>query len=86
MSEWIPVSERLPEKDGTYLCTSRWDSEDDYGVEMLDFGDTVEDCVHESWTWNGKGFGEEWSDGIDNIHDVIAWMPLPDPYIKAEAR
>lgn len=60
---WIPVTERLPEKNGNYLITYRlpWKSEtgeDRYEVDM------------DYWQWN------TWDD--DN--DVVAWMPLPDPY------
>ena len=56
--EWIPVSERLPEKDGQYLVT--YDREDEIKVNISYFD------RHGFWVGN-----------------VVAWMPLPEPY-KAE--
>lgn len=25
-------------------------------------------------------FGEPWPDGLDNLANVFAWMPIPKPY------
>lgn len=78
---WISVTERLPDEMGQYICTSRWDKEDDYSVNALDYGmandaNKENDRVFE----NGYAFGENWCDGIDNIDEVIAWMEMPEPY------
>lgn len=60
--EWIPCSERLPEKHVDVL---------------VDFGD---ECPVIAWysyvndTWKNSS-----TDIVINI-DVIAWMPLPEPY------
>ena len=60
--QWIPVSERLPEKEGYYLLT----------VESLiaEAGSVVI-----SRPYNGRG-------GFCDVYwnNVIAWMPLPEPY------
>lgn len=53
---WIPVSERLPEKNGQYLVTVN------KGYMLLGL-----------WC----GIKDDWI-------NIIAWMPLPEPY-KAES-
>lgn len=61
---WIPVSERLPEKDGFYLAT-------------LD-GEIVGEEKHFSGLAefeNGK-----WIDDEEDYQCVLAWKPLPAPY------
>lgn len=63
-SQWIPCSERLPEKYSDVLCC------DTYGEYII--GMPYED--EESNT----GFSVE-NDGVYMI-DCIAWMPLPEPY------
>lgn len=51
-NKWIPVTERLPEKDGQYLVTVK------KGYMLIGL-----------WC----GIKEDWG-------NVIAWMPLPEPY------
>ena len=50
MSEWIPCSERLPEKDGCYLVSHQWDvfPNDDYEINIDEFrrGEWVETPRH----------------------------------------
>lgn len=62
---WIPCSERLPEKSGTYIVTGMWKGEtrEIWMCKLL---------VLES-------FGAGWCN--DARKPVIdAWMPLPEPY------
>ncbi len=62
--EWIPCSERLPEKPCAYPVT-------DYFKSM---GDRFVDVV--GYRGNGKWFdGDE-----DVTDRIIAWMPLPEPW------
>ena len=86
MSEWIPVSERLP-KDGTYLVTVKRitshpnvdiDSfaKDLYKVDEFDFYDKKGKC---GWYNYDSEYGY-WEDDR-----VIAWMPLPEPYELQES-
>ena len=58
---WIPVTERLPKEDGSYLVSGKWGS----GKESVgDCEFSVEDGYFQT-AWN---------------FDVLAWMPLPEPY------
>ena len=64
-AEWIPCSEKLPEKGEVVLITNgkgnvrcgQYRSEHD-----------VRDGTH-YWWWKGK-----------TVETVLAWMPLPEPY------
>lgn len=80
VGEWIPCSERLPEKDGTYLCSCDWSigsfvcvrkfAKDLHSIQKYDFP-----------KGSGAGFyyyEEDW--GYSKETDVIAWQPLPEPY------
>ena len=74
LNEWIPCSERLPEKYMHCLVTRR----NDYKDGSFD-SDVREDCYIELegvWDWHSKFEGL-----IDNI---IAWMPMPEPYTGKE--
>ena len=61
--EWIPVSERLPERDVDVLTYHRNESFCYYYVSWID-------------DYSGK-----WTGFIGSLSDeVLAWMPLPEPY------
>lgn len=67
---WIPCSERSPEEDGQYLIT----------VKYKHVNDSYEDVYAEHGEWfDGKwdmfSFGH-----CGEVEDIIAWMPLPQPY------
>ena len=82
VNKWIPVSERLPETDGQYLCQVGYIrtvcfevlrfSNDLYSVDEYDF----EKCKGK----NACGFYEYDSEWGHFAVDVVAWMPLPEPY------
>ena len=67
---WIPCSERLPEKDGDYLTTLT-DKDGNY-VDVTEWQNII---------------GGRWIAPFDEcdyceIGNVVAWMPLPEPYAE----
>jgi len=67
-ARWIPVSERLPEVYGRYLVSTK----NLTGYAPLE--NQVFICVYiEGGDW--LGFDKD----FDN--EIIAWMPLPEPYV-----
>lgn len=80
--QWIPCSERLPEEDGSYLCTYgkyhmgvyRF-SNDLYSIDDYDFTD-----------YKGvRGFyvyDSEW--GYSEVDYITAWTELPKAYKGVE--
>ena len=69
---WILCSERLPEKDDLYLVT-HIDYENDYLI-ALGFYELVDN----------KWYDLEKSDEELEEIDVVAWMPLPEPYREGD--
>ena len=64
--KWIPCSDILPDKDGSYLIQK------DYGVI---------DCLYYADGWNCRRdylSGEIYREY--ELHSVVAWMPLPKSY------
>lgn len=85
MREWVPCDERLPEKDGEYLCQRNSIYCD--MMEVCRFSNNlfkIDDYDFYEYRREKKkgfyGYSGEW--GYYEINDVIAWMPLPDPYVR----
>lgn len=73
-TEWIPVSERLPEERNHYLTTVK--------IDAMNCKPYYE--IQTSW-YSDKQFVVEYiGDELVARRSVIAWMPLPEPY-KAES-
>mgnify|MGYP002517882068 CR=1 FL=1 len=68
MSEWIPVSERLPEEEKIVLITI---DSSYYPRPCVDMG--FYKVETKKWYW----FNAE---DIDTSIKVTGWMPLPEPY------
>lgn len=80
-TRWIPCSERLPEANGRYLatrglnaCGAMWNR-----VYIINYSDLMGLKSERIW-WNGNVGKSD----FERINDVIAWMPLPEPYKEAE--
>ena len=65
MSEWIPVSEGLPDDYGLFIITTI-DMESHYPFEKHVY--TSDYSPNDGW------------DSEDSVMRVIAWQPLPEPY------
>lgn len=84
--EWISVKKELPKEDGSYLCTviapfiSGGKGKTIRLVAEFEYGRLAPRVSCEEYAFNGYGFGERWSDGIDNLVNVVAWAELPSPY------
>lgn len=71
-TDWIPVSERLPENSGVYIV-SRWFSD---GVESVILTDAnYYDGCGEWYNDNRINWGRELV-----TNKIVAWRPLPEPY------
>lgn len=69
-SQWIPVSERLP--DGAFGClVTVWDTNP---VTMDEFENVLPYFVG----WDGEQWND--ADGEQCPFEVIAWMPLPKAF------
>lgn len=76
MGEWIPVSERLPEKDMHCLVSVG----KLYLTQIAIYSDLMGTIDHKIFYQGNYGYG----DFNDITEYVKAWMPLPEPY-KAES-
>lgn len=66
--QWIPVSERLPNDDEMSKC-----------IYVNKYGDYIVDAyIHK------VGSTYECENDYTILCDVIAWMPLPEPYKESE--
>lgn len=61
--KWIPVSERLPEKDVEVLATTEW------GEVTIAIYCVTDWLIHEG-------------DTNAETDEIVAWMPLPEPYTE----
>jgi hypothetical protein len=68
-SDWIPVSERLPEKDGYYLVCMNWDYRN---IDVLMWAD--------GWNCIRRIDGKVDRKSEIDASNIIAWMPLPPVY------
>ena len=84
VQEWIPVTERLPKKDGAYLVTTncfgkyqcidiRCFAKDGEAVDKYDLGEKKD-----VWYSYDSEYGHVSTDSVTH------WMPLPTPPKKEE--
>lgn len=74
--QWTPCSERQPTEDGEYITTV----EDGEGMFV-----TSNDW-RQDWTEWGflSYYGESDEPAWRRVTNVVAWMPLPEPYQEGE--
>lgn len=81
--KWIPVSERLPEKEGEYLLWGKiTEDEEEYSfIGNYDEGAEQFGLWHEQFDNRSlASYGSEFYE----YSRVIAWQPLPEAYKEAE--
>lgn len=82
-TRWIPVSERMPEKNGECLVTvSSFCGEIVFKCSFSTDLHKVDEYNFSEHICGFYGIDSEW--GFYEINDVIAWMPSPESY-KAES-
>ena len=69
MDKWIPINKELPPANEEVLATLAWN-------------DTISIIEYEA-DWGGHVLLYE-GEGNGTLEDILAWMPLPKPYIKEE--
>ena len=67
--QWIPCSERLPEEDGQYIVTVKYEHVDGY-----------EDIYSEHIEWVDGHWDEFGHYHCGRVEKVLAWQPLPKPW------
>ena len=85
--QWIPCSERLPEKYGWYLCTYKDGRVNTKFWNNKEWIDNIRMHMFELYDIRGKNTGNEVHPEQESVYWsdlIIAWMPLPEPYGKVE--
>ncbi len=77
---WIPVSERLPEEDGKYLCTDKNGFVSEFGFSNDLY--SVDNYYFNHYKGKKKKGFYKWS--RTEIVNLTAWQPLPQPYKESE--
>ena len=80
--EWIPVSERLPKYNKTVLISVKQKGKENNVFtaqrrKRFKTPDIFECCMDNDGWWDFRV--SAWDD-----HEVIAWMPLPEPYKETD--
>lgn len=79
MSKWIDPNDRLPECDEEVLITVK------AGTDLEDYGETTTEEVWQA-VFHSEGWCRNftlWND-VELTGEVLAWMPLPEPYKGVE--
>ena len=80
---WIPCSERMPEKNGWYICSIKGENVNALYYTGKTWIDNVRKHMFELYDITSKLTGEKISPEKESVYWdgwVIAWMPLPESY------
>lgn len=79
--QWIPCSERLPDKDGEYLVWYECgeDEDDEKGIAIVPFWTDIEMFGVYQDIFDSQSLGFVDSEFYE-CETAKAWMPLPEPY------
>ena len=75
LRRWIPISERLPDKYMKCFVTVNKKYPPHGFTDVFVMEDTYFECEGE-FNWQSKFEGMDWN--------IVAWMPLPEPYKEDE--
>ena len=78
---WVPISERHPEEPGLYLVTVKLQEtgkDPEYHVDAASFSPYAGEQDGGIWE-----LFTDWYEGQD-VYDIFAWFPVPDPYTGRE--
>ena len=82
--QWIPCSERLPEEDVEVLISYRYkEGEGDTSHTYIDITTYGQMYFGGNKVGNHKHWRAPFEYFVSN-YEVIAWMPLPEPYREGE--
>lgn len=77
--EWVPCSERLPNKEKLYMVTLKTFSDDYRFIDLLHYGKPLmPNCKVKGACWYRSD--SEWGDVVYDDTDILAWRLLPKPY------
>ena len=79
---WIPCSERLPEEYDDYLITYTTSQSKRPFIAICE-GEETREYDHERNRFKFEWLLEDYIKAYPNV-EVIAWMPLPEPYTEME--
>lgn len=85
---WIPIESEIKPKDGQtviltvkHLIPSLRVTIGYYSTNISEFvygepfDEELDNAADGFWTWGGRRFDE-----MEELRDVVAWMPYPEPY------
>lgn len=77
VQRWIPCKERLPNEDYWTGANFQYSADVLMTVYNAENGETIIDYGH---TDNGSWYSETTDGLVPSWWEVLAWMPLPEPY------
>ena len=82
-NNWIKVTDHLPTEDGVKVLVTvqvGFDS-DDTDISLLYYLTQNSNDIAYSVFWKGEGFYEMRDGDFYKVDDIVAWMPLPEPFV-----